>query len=82
MISDRLTEAQPRTSAEFVESSVLEVVVPSDAALDIGKELKAWDGNVEEDTPSILPFVSQRQLLLFGKNHDMAVNCARYLTYA
>lgn len=60
-------EGQPRGSAEFVESSVLEAVVPSDSAIDIEEELDSWDGNVEDADSSILPSISQRQILLFGK---------------
>jgi hypothetical protein len=60
-------EAQPRTSAEFVESSVLEVLVPSDPAVDIEKGWDGWNGTTEDESSPILPFVSQRQLLFFGK---------------
>lgn len=65
-------DAEPRSSAEFVESSVLEVIVPSDPAIDIGKEFEGWNGSTEDESSPILPFVSQRQLLLFGKIHSAA----------
>lgn len=59
-------EAQPRTSVEFVESSVLEAVVPSDSTIDIEEEIESRDGSVENENSSILPFIPQRQVLLFG----------------
>jgi len=62
-----LTEAQPRGSAEFVESSILEAVVPSDSDFDVEDEISSWDGSTEEENGSVLPFLSQRQVLLFGK---------------
>ena len=60
-------EAVPRRSAEFVESSVLEALVPSDSGIDVEEELGAWDGSVKDEGGFILPFITQRQVLLFGK---------------
>jgi hypothetical protein len=60
-------EPQPRGSGEFVESSVLEAVVPNDSEIDIKDELESWDGSIEDESSSVLPFISQRQVLLFGK---------------
>jgi hypothetical protein len=62
-------EPAPRRSAEFVESSVLEAVVPSDSIIDIEEEITSWDGNHEDEGSSILPSLTQRQVLLFGKFH-------------
>jgi hypothetical protein len=60
-------EPQPRGTAEFAESSLLEAVVPADSFIDIKDELDSWDGVVEDESSAILPFVPQRQVLLFGK---------------
>jgi len=60
-------EPTPRRSAEFVESSVLEAVVPSDSIFDIEDEITSWDGTHEDEGSSILPSLTQRQVLLFGK---------------
>jgi len=60
-------ELQSRTSAEFVESSVLESIVPSRPDIDIEEELRSWNGAIEDETGSILPFLSQRTVLLLGK---------------
>jgi len=65
-------DAEPRSSAEFVESSVLEVIVPSDAAIDMEKGFEGWDGKTEDESSPILPFIPQRQLLLFGKPSSAA----------
>jgi hypothetical protein len=59
-------ELQSRTSAEFVESSVLESIVPSRPDIDIEEELRSWNGAIEDETGSILPFLSQRTVLLLG----------------
>jgi hypothetical protein len=61
-----VVEAQPRASIEFVESSILEAVVPSDTAIDIKEELESWDGNVDDEDSSVLPSIPQRQVLLLG----------------
>ncbi|KAH5653689.1 hypothetical protein HBI51_061910 [Parastagonospora nodorum] len=60
-------ELQSRTSAEFVESSVLESIVPSRPNIDIEEELRSWDGAIEDETGSILPFLSQRTVLLLDE---------------
>ncbi|KAF1956244.1 hypothetical protein CC80DRAFT_71982 [Byssothecium circinans] len=57
----------PRASVEFVETSVLEAVVPTDTDVDIGDELNSWDGPDDDEVGSILPFLSQRQVLLFDE---------------
>jgi hypothetical protein len=59
-------EMPPRASAEFVESSVLEAVIPSDTDIDIEDELSSWDGSNTDEAGSIVPFLTQRQVLLFG----------------
>lgn len=61
-------ELQHRGSAEFVESSVLEAVVPASSEIDIETELSAWDGTNEHNSGSILPFLYQRNLVLLGKH--------------
>lgn len=60
-------EAQPRGSVEFVESSVLEVVVPSASEFNVKDDISSWDGTDEEENTSVLPFLPQRQVLLFGE---------------
>jgi hypothetical protein len=64
--------AQPRGSAEFAESSVLEAVVPLSSSVNLSEELAAWDGGVDSDHHSVLPFLSQRHFLLFGEQ-DKAI---------
>lgn len=62
------SETEPRASAEFAESSVLEAAVPSDPSVDVENELRLWNGGTDDDRESILPFLVQRQILLFGKS--------------
>ena len=60
-------EPQPRGSAEFIESSVLEAVVPAASlGIDIKHELDSWAGDTDDEGGSILPFLSQRNVLLLG----------------
>ncbi|KAF2813278.1 uncharacterized protein BDZ99DRAFT_438316 [Mytilinidion resinicola] len=59
-------EGRPRGSVEFAESSVLEAFAPS-SSVNIEQLLQSWDGSVKDETSSILPFVSQRQFLLFDE---------------
>ncbi|PSN72985.1 hypothetical protein BS50DRAFT_513935 [Corynespora cassiicola Philippines] len=66
-------EGQPRSSAEFVESSVLEAVVPINSFIDIKDEVSSWDGSSDEDSQSIIPFLSQRQVLLFDERVSVYV---------
>ena len=75
-----MAEAQPRASAEFVESSILEAVVPSDSEFDVEEELGSWDGAVDEEKSSVLPFLSQRQVLLFGQSALHHASACSYLS--
>ncbi|EUC50182.1 hypothetical protein COCMIDRAFT_82750 [Bipolaris oryzae ATCC 44560] len=61
-------EAQPRQSLEFVESSVLEAVVPAKSEIDIKTAIESWNGaGHDDDDGSILPFLEQRQVLLLDE---------------
>lgn len=56
-----------RTSTDFIEDTILEAFVPSASRLDIQNLLENWDGEVPEDSNSIVPFIEQRTFLLLGK---------------
>ncbi|KAF2460812.1 TRAPP trafficking subunit Trs65-domain-containing protein [Lineolata rhizophorae] len=60
-------DTKPRTSSEFVDHSILEAVVPDTTSVDIEQLLSEWDGELERDRSSLLPFVPQRQFLLFDE---------------
>ncbi|KAF2832939.1 hypothetical protein CC86DRAFT_461410 [Ophiobolus disseminans] len=60
-------EPRTRTSAEFVESSVLEAVVPASSDIDLEDELQSWDGKNDDESGSILPFLLQRNVLLLDE---------------
>ena len=60
------SEEPPRASLEFAESSVLEAIAPAASNVDIEEAFNSWDGTVEDEGASILPFVKQRHVLLFG----------------
>lgn len=59
-------ELNSRSSAEFVESSVLEAIVPATSDVNVEEELRSWDGAIEDEAGSVLPFLSQRTALLLG----------------
>jgi hypothetical protein len=59
-------ELNTRSSAEFVESSALEAIVPATSDVNVEDELQSWDGAVEDEAGSVLPFLSQRTVLLLG----------------
>jgi hypothetical protein len=61
-----LEAVQPRPSLDFVESSVLEAVVPAVSNLDIEDAFHSWDGTTEDENGSTVPFLKQRHVLLFG----------------
>jgi hypothetical protein len=75
------TESQPRGSLEFVESSVLEAVVPLSSDVDIKEDLSSWDGTADGESGSILPFLSQRNVLLLGM-HPYIMGISMSLTHA
>jgi hypothetical protein len=56
-----------RTSTELVEDSILEAFIPSTSQLDIQNLLENWDGEVPEDSNSIVPFIEQRNFLVLGQ---------------
>lgn len=60
------SEEEPRASLDFAESSVLEAIAPAASNVDIEEAFNSWDGTVEDEGASILPFVKQRHVLLFG----------------
>lgn len=65
-MADSEGEMRGRGSAEFVESSVLEAIVPANSEIDIEKEVQAWTGTVEDESGSSLPSIPQRSVLLLG----------------
>lgn len=60
-------ETQPRGSLDFVESSVLEAVVPANSDIDIKDEFSSWSGALEDEGGSLLPFLTQRHIILLGE---------------
>jgi hypothetical protein len=63
-------ELTARTSAEFVESSVLEAIVPADSDINVEQVLQSWNGAIDDENGSILPNIPQRTVLLLGKIFD------------
>lgn len=59
-------EAQPRGSLEFVESSVLDTIVPLASSLNIEEALNGSVERLDDDKDSPLASIPQRQALFFG----------------
>jgi len=60
-------EDPARTSSEFVNDTILEAFVPSASQVNLDELLGSWDGDIPEDSNSIVPFIEQRQFLLLGE---------------
>ena len=60
-------ELKTRASVEFAEASVLDAIVPAVPGIDIEAAFRDWDGATPDQGSSLLPFIDQRQFLLFGK---------------
>jgi hypothetical protein len=75
-------ELKSRSSAEFVESSVLEAIVPRDSSTDVEDGLRSWDGVIEDESGSILPFLVQRTVLLLGMLFPKRLSLTSILTHA
>ena len=56
----------PRSSAEFVESAVLETLIPHASHIDIEAELRNGESLDDDDDASPLSSIAQRRLLYFG----------------
>jgi hypothetical protein len=60
-------EARPRGSLEFVESSILDAIVPLSSNLNIEEALKGSVERLDEGNDSPLAAIPQRNALFFGK---------------
>jgi hypothetical protein len=66
-MSNSAAEVSARTSSEFAEDTILEAFVPSASHINLHELLESWDGDIAEDSNSIVPFIEQRQFLLLGE---------------
>lgn len=60
-------EARPRGSLEFVESSILDTIVPAASELNIEEALSGSVERLDEGNDSPLASIPQRQSLFFGQ---------------
>lgn len=61
-----ISDALPPDVAEFLENSVLDVIVPADSQLDLKKSLEEWDGETGDEDSHLPSFIEQRPFLLLG----------------
>jgi hypothetical protein len=55
-----------RTSVDFVQSSMLEAIVPANETVNVKSLFAEWTGEAVDHDDSLLPFVEQRHFLLLG----------------
>jgi hypothetical protein len=67
MATPDVEEARPRGSLEFVESSVLDTIVPLASHLNIEEALGGSVERLDEGNDSPLASIPQRHALYFGK---------------
>jgi hypothetical protein len=60
--------ARPRGSLEFVETSVLDTIIPSASSLNIEQALSGSVERLDDGSASPLASIPQRQTLFFGKS--------------
>lgn len=60
-------DARSRTSTEFIDDTVLEAFVPAASQVNLQELLEGWDGDIPEESNSIVPFIEQRHFLLLGE---------------
>jgi hypothetical protein len=61
-------EVRSRSSTEFIEDTIIEAFVPAASQVNLHELLESWDGDIPEDSNSIVPFIEQRQFLLLGEH--------------
>lgn len=71
-----------RGSVDFVQSSIIEAIVPSDPTVNLDTLLREWDGQEDEHEDSLFPFVEQRHFVLLGKLRGWLRLRAKHLTYS
>jgi hypothetical protein len=62
-----IEEARPRGSLDFVESSVLDTIIPLASNLDIEEALSGSVERLDDGNESPLASILQRQALFFGE---------------
>ena len=67
MMEDPEEEARPRGSLEFVNTSILNIVVPMASDLDIGHAIHGSIECLDEGKDSLLVAIPQRTALFFGE---------------
>ncbi|KAI9692646.1 MAG: hypothetical protein M1820_009480 [Bogoriella megaspora] len=67
-MSERRASSPSRSSDEFVATSLLDTVVPVAPDQPIEDAFDAWDGTSSSLGSSLLPFIEQRQFLLFDEH--------------
>lgn len=66
-MSDDGEQYQPRGSLEFVESSILDTVIPESTSVNIEESLSGSVEKLDEHNASPLSSIEQRQTLFFGE---------------
>jgi hypothetical protein len=72
-------ESQPRGSMDFVETSILDTIIPSSPTMNIKEALRGSVERLDEGIASPLASIAQRQILFFGKSPATSNGSMSYL---
>jgi hypothetical protein len=72
-------EGQPRGSVDFVESSILDTIIPSSTRVNIEEAVRGSVERLDEGTASPLASITQRQILFFGRSSATGHSPMSYL---
>jgi hypothetical protein len=72
-------ESQPCGSVDFVESSILDIIIPSSITVNIEEALRGSVERLDEGTASPLASIAQRQILFFGRSSATGYGSMSYL---
>lgn len=65
-MAEKDAEYLPRSSSEFVESSILDTIIPQATNFDIEEALNGSVERLDDSTASPLSSIAQRNFLFFG----------------
>lgn len=72
-------ESQPRGSVDFIESSILDTIIPSSTTVNIEEAVRGSVEQLDEGTASPLASITQRQILFFGTSSATSYSSISYL---
>lgn len=78
-MSDGDQDYQTRGSVDFVETSILDTIIPSSTTVNIEEALRGSVERLDEGIASPLASITQRQILFFGRSSALGYSSMSYL---